>query len=515
MKKLLLVPAALILVCILVFTGCGGGGEATGASGGTLRCISGAIPNNLGYPPEKAPSDNFLMLPVLERLAEWDEGGNMIPVLAESWDVDADAMTITWNLKQSIKFTDGSDWNAEALRWNFQLGIDNNRLTDGQYVESLEVVNAHALKMHLTAFSWMMIENYGLIQVISPTAFENSGTTAEERATWARANAVGTGPFTVADWKRDDHIKFVKNPNYWQEGLPYLDAIEIRYIPDAMVAAATIEAGDADMWFAVSSVQNIIDLQDKGLKINWGPGMFITLLPDSSNPDSPLAIKEVREAIEYGLDRPAIAGMLGQGLYEPLHQMASSTWPGYVEGYDPRPYSQDMAREKLTQAGFSTGLTFKILATSAGTDAVAAIQSYLGEVGITIEPDIADLGRYFGAVFGTGWSDLVYTASGINPSATDLFIHYGPSPMTFRTGNILKSPEYLALCAEALDPMYKNVMEAMPKIKAAIRQAGEDAMIIPLWRTAEASIMQTYVHSNYPKIHGIMWSPEDDWMDAH
>ena len=134
MKKLLLVPAALILVCILVFTGCGGGGEATGASGGTLRCISGAIPNNLGYPPEKAPSDNFLMLPVLERLAEWDEGGNMIPVLAESWDVDADAMTITWNLKQSIKFTDGSDWNAEALRWNFQLGIDNNRLTDGQYV---------------------------------------------------------------------------------------------------------------------------------------------------------------------------------------------------------------------------------------------------------------------------------------------------------------------------------------------------------------------------------------------
>ncbi|MBN1161647.1 MAG: ABC transporter substrate-binding protein [Dehalococcoidales bacterium] len=538
MKKFLVIPAALILVCILVFSGCGGDETSTPATttptqttptttepttppagtpvyGGTLRCVSGAIPNNLGYPPEKAPSDNYLMLPVLERVAEWDEDGNMIPVLAESWETDADALTITWHLIQGVKFTDGTDWNAEALRWNFQLGIDHNTLTDGQYVESLEVVGEYALTMHLNSFSWMMVENYGLIQVISPTAFESSGTTDEARTEWARANAVGTGPFTVAEWMRDDHIKFEKNPDYWQEGLPYLDAIEIRYIPDAMVAAATMEAGDADLWMAVSTVQNIIDLQDQGLKINWGPGMFVTLLPDSSNPDSPLAIKEVREAIEYGLNRPAIAEMLGQGLYEPLHQMASSTWPGYVEGYDPRPYNPEIAIGLLDQAGKSAGLTLKVMATSAGTDAVAAIQSYLGEVGITIEPDIADLGRYFGAVFGTGWTDLVFTASGINPSTTDLFIHYGPSPMTFRTGNIYKSPEYLALCAEALDPMYTNVLEALPKIKEAIRQAGEDAMIVPLWRTAEACIMQTYVHSEYPKIHGIMWSPEDDWMEAH
>jgi peptide/nickel transport system substrate-binding protein len=542
MKKFLVIPAALILVCVLVLSGCGGEEETTTPAqtsptptqtsptatetttpptttgpeyGGTLRCVSGAIPNNLGYPPEKAPSDNYLMLPVLERLAEWDVDGNMIPVLAESWETDADAMTITWYLKEGIKFTDGSDWNAEALRWNFQLGIDNSTLTDGQYVESLEVVDEHTLTMHLTSFSWMMIENYGLIQSISPTAFESSGATDEERIEWARVNAVGTGPFTVSEWMRDDHITFVKNPDYWQEGLPYLDAIEIRYIPDTMVAEATMEAGEADLWMAVSTVQNIIDLQELGFKINWGPGMFVTLLPDSNNPDSPLSIKEVREAIEYGIDRPAIAGMLGQGLYEPLCQMASSTWPGYVEGYDPRPYNPDMAMQKLDEAGLSAGVTFKILATSTGTDAVAAIQSYLGEVGITIEPDIADLGRYFGAVFGTGWTDLVFTSSGINPSTTDLFIHYGPSPMTFRTGNIYKSPEYLALCAEALDPMYTSVLEALPKIKDAIMQAGEDAMIVPLWRTAEACIMQTYVHTEYPKIHGIMWSPEDDWMEAH
>lgn len=455
------------------------------------------------------------MLPVIERVAEWDENGNMIPVLADSWDMDMDAKTITWHLKEGVKFHDGTDFDAEALKWNFQLGIDAGRLTDGQYVESMEVVDKYTLKMNLSSISWMMIENYGLLGIISPTAFENSGATQEERIEWARVNAVGTGPFTVSDYKRDDYIEFVKQSNYWQEGKPYLDAIEIRLITDPMVAAATIEAGEADIWMESNSVQNILDLEDKGFKLNWGPGMFVCILPDSSNPDSLLAIKEIREAIEYALDRPAIAQMMGQGLYEPLHQMASSIWPGYVEGYDPRPFNQDKARELLELAGHPNGFTITLMAMSTDSDAVSAIQSYLGEVGIIIEPDLADMGRFSDAAFFSGWEGLLLAASGINPSTTDLYIHYGPSPMTFQTGTFYKSPEFLALCNEALDPKYTNVNEALPKIKEAIRQAGEDAMIIPLWRTAAASIRQSYVHTDYPKIHGIMWSPEDDWMEEH
>jgi peptide/nickel transport system substrate-binding protein len=537
MKRLLLVFLAVILAGAMIFISCGEptatptgtttpttptatqSPTATGPqvqTGGTLRCVAGAIPANLGWPPEKAPSDNFYMLPVIERLCSWDEEGNFVPVLAESWDVDTQGLTITWHLKEGIKFHDGTDFDAEALRWNYQLALDYSRLSDGQYVESLEVVSKYVLTMHLTAFNWVMIENYGvLMQPISPTAFQNSGATDEERIAWARTHAVGTGPFTVADFQRDVVIKFVKNPNYWQEGLPYLDAIELWFIPDPMVAAAKIEAGEADIWFAVSQVQNILDLQDKGFQIVWGPGMFVLLAMNSADPESYFAIKEVREAIEYAINRPALADMLGQGLYEPLHQMASSTWPGYVQGYNPRPFDPAKAREKLEEAGLSAGFTMKILGLSTGADAIAAIQSYLGDVGITVEPDIADLGRYFGAAFATGWEDAIFTASGINPSATDLYTHFGPSPVTFRTGNILKSPEYIAACNAALAPQYLNAADAIDKIREAIRQAGEDAMLIPLWRTAECSISWTYVHTDYPTIHGIIWTPVDDWMEAH
>ncbi len=532
MKRLLLVFLAIILVGTVIFSGCGepapstptgttpaASPTATGVqpvSGGTLRCLANGIPSNLGYPPQKSPADNYYMLPVIERVCDWDEGGNIIPMLAKSWDVDDQALTITWHLQPGVKFHDGTAWNAEALRWNYQLAIDNNRLTDAKYVQSLEVKDELTLVMHLTAFNWTMLENYGvLMQPISPTAYENSGTTDEARIDWARAHAVGTGPFTVSEFQRDVVIKFVKNPNYWQPGLPYLNGIELWNIPDPMVAAAKIEAGEADMWFAVSSVQNILDLQDKGFQIVWGPGMFVMLLMDSNNPDSPLYIKEVREAIEYAIDRPTLAGMLGQGLFEPLHQMASSKWAGYVPGYDPRPFSPSKARQLLEGAGYGVGFTIKMMATSAGTDAVAALQSNLGDVGIIVEPDIADLGRYLGSVFQTGFTDTVFSMAGINPSCTDLYTHYGPSPVTFRTGNIWKSPEYIAKCNEGLDPQYKTAAAAMDKIREAIRQAGEDAMIIPLWRTAECSISQTYVHTDYPKIHGIIWTPVDDWMEAH
>ncbi|OGO30434.1 MAG: hypothetical protein A2Z29_05215 [Chloroflexi bacterium RBG_16_56_11] len=543
-KKLLFISFAVILVSMIVFVGCGEpeetatsappattpaattpaattptSAEPTPVTGGILRAIAGAIPKNLGYGPEKAPNDNYQMLPVIERLCEWDEKGNVIPWLAESWDVDTTALTLTWHLRKGVKFHDGTDWNAEALRWNYQMGIDTKRLADAAYVKSLEVVDANTLRMHLTGFNWVLIENFGLLmQPISPTAFEKAGGgDIEKSKAWARLNAVGTGPFTVSEFQRDVVIKFTRNPNYWQPGKPYLDGIELRYIPDPMVAAATMEAGEADMWFDVSAVQNLLDLQKKGFKINWGPGMFQCMLFDSANPESPFANKKVREAVEYAIDRPAIAGMLGQGLYEPLHQMASKTWPGYIEGYDPRPYNVAKAKQLLAEAGLPTGFKTTILLSDAAAarDAVAALQAYLGEVGITVEPDVADLGRYFGSVFGTGYKNIVFTASGINPSTTDLYTHFGPRPVTFRTGNMYKSPEFLAKCEAALDPKYMDKNQALPGIKEAVRQAGEDAMLIPLWRTPNSAIMMPYVHSNYFLIHGIIWTPVDDWMEKH
>jgi ABC-type transport system substrate-binding protein len=262
-----------------------------------------------------------------------------------------------------------------------------------------------------------------------------------------------------------------------------------------------------------------LQLKDKFTLVP-GPGMFIVMLFSDVDPSTPLHTKEVREAIEYAIDRPTIADTLGQGMFEPLTQMSPKNHAGYIPGYDPRPYNPDQAKQLLATAGFPDGFPIKILGASGGNtnDAMSLFSYDLGLVGITVEPDIADLGRYFGALFGGdqgGWDGLCYTASGINPDGSDLFVHYGPNPMTFRTPNILKTQAFIDLCNAAIDPKYSSAAEAASAIQAALKQASEDCLFLPLWRTYEASIVWPYVHTEYPKIHGIIWNPQNDWMDPH
>jgi len=453
------------------------------------------------------------MQPILERLCYWLPDGSQTGLLAESWDITPNSLT--WHLRKGVKFTDGTDFDAESVKWNYQLAIDNKKMSDADKITSIDVVDKYTLKLSLTKYNIMMLTNFGWGQQISPTAFKNAGGgDLKKSIEWARMHPIGTGPFMLGDYVRDTSIKFVKNPNYWQTGMPYLDSMELRFIPDSMTAAATMEAKQADIWIDVANVTNIVDLEAKGLKSNWGPGMFQLLLYNSTNPDSPTSKKGVREAIEYAIDREALAEMLGSGKYEPLFQMAPKKFPGYVDGYNPRPFNPDKARKLLADAGYPNGFKTKIMITSGGTDAAAGIKAYLDAVGILTTVDIADLGRYFGEIFGTGYTDdLVYTASGINPDGTDLFVHFARNPMTFRTANIYKSDTYLNLCDKALystDPK-----EAVSLIKQAVKQAGEDALFCPLFRTVDNAIMQTYVHSDYFMIHGATWTPWDDWMDKH
>jgi peptide/nickel transport system substrate-binding protein len=139
-----------------------------------------------------------------------------------------DYKSITFTLRKGVKFQDGTDWNAEACRWNFQMLLDTKRLTDGKYVKSFEVVDNYTFKMYLTEYNWLRFESYGFMQFISPTAFEKAGGGDMAKSKeWARLNAVGTGAFKISEFQRDTVIKYVKNDNYWRKGMPYLDGIEI------------------------------------------------------------------------------------------------------------------------------------------------------------------------------------------------------------------------------------------------------------------------------------------------
>src|SRR4030042_264297 len=303
-RKKLFITALILIICVWTLINFASPkSEAAGpqpVKGGILKAIRGNFPKVLGYPPEQGPTDTIFALLYAERLSEWDEKGNLIPVLAESWEGDPKNKTVTYKLRKGVKFHDGTPFNAEAVRWNLQLGKDTGRLTDGQFVDSIEVLDEYTVRLNCTEYTSVSLLNYGWLQQYSPTAFNTKG--GKE---WARTNAIGTGPFKLVEYKRDAFIKYERNEDYWRKGLPFLDGMEVRYVPDPMTASMMMEAKEADIWLDVSNVNNILALEQKGFKVNWGPGMLWALLPaNAKDPKSPYANKKVLEAVEYAMARP-------------------------------------------------------------------------------------------------------------------------------------------------------------------------------------------------------------------
>ncbi len=528
MKKLIL-ALVIVLLCFPIVTGCTVEEPTTTPSasptptetkppastagpqyGGTLRVIRNYGVTNVGYPPNDGGMEQGQ--DVTRRLINWDVEGNVVPDLAESWDEDPVNDTLTWYLQKGVKFADGTDFDAEAAKWNMETLIDLKRLTEADKIKSIEVIDSYTLKMNLTEINSQMAINYGWVAMYSPTALETNG---EE---WAKTHPVGVGPFTLVDWSPDDFVNYKAYDNYFVKGTPYLDGINFRVIPDPVSASAMMEAGQADLWFDAPT-KFAVDLEKKGLKVNWAvTGFFWGLFANTANPNSKWNDIKLREALEYAIDRPGMAKALGYGKYEALTQIAPKGSTGYNDGYDPRPYNPEKAKQLLAEAGYPNGLQTTLLCDSRSQDYATAIQANLLAVGIDAKIDLADFAR-FNSMFmsgffgGDGFPELAIGMVGVDlPFATGLLRHLGPTPMTgILSINGAKSPEFLALC----DKIYQTYdPDELTKVtKEAVKQVAEDALIVPLLKTPWASVMQPGVHDDSSTAHNVVWNLYDTWME--
>lgn len=523
MKKLSSIFVIILLITILV-VGCGGDDETTSTSqstspttspaagtpqsGGIMRIIGNAGLTSAGYPPL-----DFGLLrqqDVTRRLINWDIEGNIVPELAKSWELDMANNTLTWHLEEGVKFTDGTDFDADAAIWNIQRLIDVHFLTEADKVVSLEAVDTYTVKMNLTKLNSQAVGNYGWVAMYSPTAIETNG---EE---WAKTHQVGVGPFILEDWSPENYANYAKFDDFFIEGTPYLDGLNFRIIPDPVSASAMMEAGEADLWFD-APVKFAVDLEKKGFKVNWsGTGLFWGLFPNSVDPDSKWTDKKLREALEYAIDREGMVKALGYGKFEALTQLAPQGSTGYNEGFNPRPYDPEKAKQLIAEAGYPDGFQTTILCTAGSQDYATFIQANLLAVGLDAKIDLADTARFnsmfmSGIFMGEPWPDLAVGMIGIDlPFATGLIRHLGPTPMTGILG-YSKSPEFLALCDELYQAFDSDEMTRITK--EAVKQAAEDAMMVPLFRQPWATIMKTTVHDDNSVIHNVVWNNHLSWME--
>jgi ABC-type transport system substrate-binding protein len=147
---------------------------------------------------------------------------------------------------------------------------------------------------------------------------------------------VGTGPFILKDYQPNVSLTLVKNPNYWQKDLPYLDGIEIKQVTDPMTQMLSLKAGQANAIYGVQSAAT--QLKAEGYPLQMAPGSIFMMNFDTKNSEI-FSKRQVREAIEYAIDKEAICNGPGEGLYKPVYQIVSSGHPDYNRACPPRKYN--------------------------------------------------------------------------------------------------------------------------------------------------------------------------------
>ena len=506
MKKLLFVALTVFISIFgLVFNSFGQHPQY----GGILRIVTPGGPRTF-YFPEGGPADLTASFPALEALMEYTSRRELKPHLAESVDIDPNNLTITFHLRKGIKFHDGSPLNAEQVAWSFNFQKEMKRLQYGDKLKSVEIIDDYTVILHLTEYNNQIIHSFGWVFQNSKKAY----TTKDKD--WLRSHIVGTGPFKQVEWKRDASMTWEKNEDYWQKDRPYLDGLHFSYIPDSVTASAMMQAREADM-YTNAPVKVQADLEKKGFIRRYGyAGLPAMLYPNTTDPSKPTGKVKVREAIEYAIDKTAVAKAIGFGYYEPLKMVAPEGEWGYDPSYPGRPYNPEMAKKLLAEAGYPNGLKLKLLAFPAyggGQQAGEALKAYLGDVGIDVDLDMADMGRYFGSMFATGWEDLLLGFTGLDPNYLVTFQRwFSHQPMT-NLVSFKRSPELIALSKESIT--YGEEADQKAITKKLVRQMADEACVIPLWNVPAAYLVHPYVHSTYLDQGLIRWRVYDDWMEKH
>lgn len=331
-------------------------GHEASRAGGTLEYGHLQEPNCIfgGWIQE-----NFTARQVLDNLVSQTDDGDIVPWIATDWEVSDDGLVWTLTLRDDVEFTDGTELDAEAVAYNFDYWMDGGNSTaqvhlDGFY-DHAEAVDDHVVEIHLSSplatFMSSLSQSYFGLQ--SPTALENR--TEEENCT----EPIGSGPFSVAEWKRGEYIEFQRNDDYnWapenakHQGPAYLDAIRWNIIPDNTSRYGSLLSGETQAVGEIPAVNvaEAEELFDYTQYITPGRPMVMNLNTDRGI----FADQQVRQALSFATDREANveSAFLGTVPFEPSGYLSQST-PDYdADAADEYPFDLDRANKLLDEAGW-------------------------------------------------------------------------------------------------------------------------------------------------------------------
>jgi peptide/nickel transport system substrate-binding protein len=474
-------------------------------SGGTLTFIYLFSPaKGIGWPQDTGAGNapgyvtNFVWA---EPLVLYKSDATVDPWLATHWTI-ADK-SITFTLRKGVKFHDGTDFNADAVKFNFDEAIKAGLSTTTSW-DSIEVLDAYTVRLNLKIFEnsiWASLADTSSM-IVSPTPAKEKG------IDYARENPCGTGPFKFVSYARDQNVKFERNPNYWQSGKPYLDKIEFLTVTDLMMQESVLKSGQGDILGLVDG-KTMSDLKPAGFSTQPDPGGTFFMAFDSANPDSIFTDVRMRQGMEYATNKQAIVDTLGFGYALVNNQYPSPLLGVHDSSLPDRAYDLNKAKALFAAAGHPDGFSTTWTVPPWYGDAPLIIQESLKSIGVDLTLNNIDDASFW-QTSGTGWKDVLGGAVAPDPN----FAHAarGSFPPSGKLYVSTKYPDGMKDLVDkalaATDPATQQQLN-----RQLIKLLYDDSTFVFYETQCRGYAIASYLHDGhfFEGAQYNYWSPSDIW----
>jgi peptide/nickel transport system substrate-binding protein len=387
-------------------------------SGGTLRWALTPEPPTLVTAFSSAQMVQQISAKMLDGLVVYDKKLDPMPALATSWTVSPDARSVTFKLRDGVKWHDGQPFTSADVKYSFEEILKKHhprgRATFAN-LESVETPDQLTAVFRLSKPSAYMMAALSASEspILPKHLYEKGDPTTSPH----NAAPVGTGPFKFAEWQRGKFIRLVKNPDYWVKGQPHFDAVIVRFIPDAGARAVALETGELDVSggdpVPLADLKRIdalpsLEVTTEGYSM-YGAMYYLEL----NARDPQFKDVRVRQAIAHAIDRDFVARNTWFGYATAATGPISVKQPKFYTDKVPRyPFDTRRAEELLDQAGFprkADGIRFKISHDPAsGSEEYRRFGEYFRQamktIGIDVELRVSDAATYQRRI----WTDNAY-----------------------------------------------------------------------------------------------------------
>jgi len=453
--------------------------------------LSGDMPT-LDPSKDTSPIGLNMRLNVFNALTEIGRNGEVVPQMAESWTVSDDLVEWTFELREGIKFHDGSLMTSDDVVFTTEKVLADEVSPVRSFlrlVKTVEAVDANTVKFTLTQPYAMFDRQIKYLYVMSRAYFDKVGDTGYATA------PIGTGPYRLTEWVKDDRMVLEAFPDYFG-GEPAVKKGIFRPIPSDAARANAALSGEVDLVPSISP--SLMDMVggNPAVRVGIAPGYRVTFL--EMNPDlAPFGDAKIRQAVDVAIDRQAIAERLMRGTGKATGSLVPSSNGGFDASREPTAYDPALAKQLVQEAGYDgtpIQLDYPNNNYPMANEVAQAIAGYLTETGLKVQLNPMEFTAFFPAWVQNKMSPIYYFAYGSSQFHSENLL-----ATVFEAGGHIRriNPEIDAMIKtqrEELDETKKN------EIIAQIWDiAAEERQFIPLYEMQQVYAVKADIeYTPYP-----------------